>query len=113
MPRACWGSQCRSGRSQRRSSRFTLQFRWRGRLADSSALYPRRLTPRPYGGGCPRKPAAVHGASRRSVGGGCGRDSSYKSRWGDRLRFIVNVTTTLVEHADRNVPSVLASLTKG
>ena len=27
MPRACWGSQSRSGRSQRRSSRFTLQFR--------------------------------------------------------------------------------------
>ena len=26
---------------------------------------------------------------------------------------IVNVTTTLVEHADRNVPSVLASLTQG
>ena len=27
MPRSCWGSQSRSGRSQRRSSRFTLQFR--------------------------------------------------------------------------------------
>ncbi len=27
MPRACWGSQSRSGRSQCRSSRFTLQFR--------------------------------------------------------------------------------------
>ena len=27
MPRACWGSQYRSGRSQRSSSRFTLQFR--------------------------------------------------------------------------------------
>jgi hypothetical protein len=27
MPRACWGSQLRSGRSQRRSSRSTLQFR--------------------------------------------------------------------------------------
>ena len=27
MRRACWGSQSRSGRSQRRSSRFTLQFR--------------------------------------------------------------------------------------
>ena len=26
-PRACWSSQSRSGRSQRRSSRFTLQFR--------------------------------------------------------------------------------------
>jgi hypothetical protein len=25
-PDACWGSQCKSGRSQRRSSRFTLQF---------------------------------------------------------------------------------------
>ena len=27
MPRACWGSQSGSGRSQRRSSRLTLQFR--------------------------------------------------------------------------------------
>ena len=27
MPRACWGSQSVSGRSPRRSSRFTLQFR--------------------------------------------------------------------------------------
>ena len=27
MPRACWGSQSMSGRSQRRSSRWTLQFR--------------------------------------------------------------------------------------
>ena len=27
MSRACWGSQFRPGRSQRRSSRFTLQFR--------------------------------------------------------------------------------------
>ena len=27
LSRACWGSQSRSGRSQRRSSRFTLQFR--------------------------------------------------------------------------------------
>src|SRR6478609_2862356 len=27
MPRAFWGSQSRSGRSQHRSSRFTLQFR--------------------------------------------------------------------------------------
>ena len=30
MPHACWSSQSRSGRSQRRSSRFTLQFRWPG-----------------------------------------------------------------------------------
>jgi hypothetical protein len=29
MPRACWSSQSRSGRSQSRSSSFTLQFRWR------------------------------------------------------------------------------------
>jgi hypothetical protein len=29
MPRACWSSQYRSGRSQSRSSSFTLQFRWR------------------------------------------------------------------------------------
>jgi hypothetical protein len=29
MRRACWGSQCRSGRSQRRPSRFTLQCRRR------------------------------------------------------------------------------------
>lgn len=27
MPPACWGSQCRSGRSPRSSFRFTLQFR--------------------------------------------------------------------------------------
>src|SRR6476661_5095688 len=32
MPRACWGSQSRSGRFQSRSSSFTLQFRWRGAL---------------------------------------------------------------------------------
>jgi len=32
MPRACWSSQSRSGRSQSRSSSFTLQFRWRGAL---------------------------------------------------------------------------------
>jgi hypothetical protein len=30
MPRACWDSQRRSGHSQRKTSRFTLQFRWRG-----------------------------------------------------------------------------------
>ena len=29
MPHACWSSQSRSGRSQCRSSSFTLQFRWR------------------------------------------------------------------------------------
>ena len=29
MPGACWSSQSRSGRSQSRSSSFTLQFRWR------------------------------------------------------------------------------------
>src|ERR1700730_18186460 len=30
MPRACWGSQTRTGRSQSSLSRCTLQFRWRG-----------------------------------------------------------------------------------
>jgi hypothetical protein len=42
MPRSCRGSQFRSGRSQRRSSRFTLQFRCRCIRACSSA---RRLFP--------------------------------------------------------------------
>ena len=57
----------------------------RPRLAHAAAgVHLTAGCPRNPGGGCPRKPAAVHGASRRSVGGGCGRDSSDKSRcWGD------------------------------
>jgi hypothetical protein len=39
MARACWGSQSRSGRSQSRSSRFTVQFRWRGRSASRSGAH--------------------------------------------------------------------------
>jgi len=50
MPRARWGSQPTSGRSQSRSSRFTLQFRWRGappaaKSFGNSRIGSPRLTP--------------------------------------------------------------------
>jgi len=48
MPRACWSSQTSSERSESRSSRFTLQFRWRDpRRRSRSGTHDRRsgLTP--------------------------------------------------------------------
>src|SRR4029077_21198377 len=52
MPRACWSSQARSGRSQSRSSSFTLQFRWRTgcrvrRHWDQSDHHPDGRQPQP------------------------------------------------------------------
>ena len=75
----------RSGHRKRTLARSGDQKCSRPRLAHAAAgVHLTAGCPRNPGGGCPRKPAAVHGASRRSVGGGCGRDSSDKSRcWGD------------------------------
>jgi hypothetical protein len=43
MPRACWSSQTSSERSESRSSRFTLQFRWRDpRRRSRSGTHDRR-----------------------------------------------------------------------
>ena len=44
MPRACWSSQSWSGRSQRRSSRFTLQFRRSAHPGGSSRGSAQRKT---------------------------------------------------------------------
>ena len=42
MPRACWGSQSRCGRSQRRLFRFTLQFRRPQQQGPRRVAAPRR-----------------------------------------------------------------------
>ena len=42
MPRACWGSQSRSGRSHRRLFRFTLQFRRPQQQGPRRVAAPRR-----------------------------------------------------------------------
>src|SRR6476646_11459948 len=43
MPRARWSSQPSSGRSQSRSSRFTLQFRWGGAPPAAKSLGNSRI----------------------------------------------------------------------
>ena len=51
MPHACWGSQCRSGRSQRRSSRFTVHFRRSGASARVEPLRHEAQVPQRAGTG--------------------------------------------------------------
>ena len=62
MPRACWGSQSWSGRSQRRLFRFTLQFRRRqpGRVERLQ-----RAEPGPSSRGGPAAPFVGPGRSTR------------------------------------------------
>src|SRR6478736_4453769 len=70
MPRACWGSQYRSGRSPRSSSRYTLQFRRPEHPGPAAALAcrgSRRLSALGAPGGGARFGEMLTGALGRPV----------------------------------------------
>ena len=85
MPRACWGSQSTSGRSQRRLFRFTSQFRRPQHLGASSGCSAQSRVPQ----------AGLYRPHRSSgrMAGACGVRGTWWRSCGDGGAFMAGVSS--------------------